>query len=160
MSSCSARNHPNQAQDNGTGREDADGLLPTEIDGLFRVAVTVVERDLGLPVERLEPDQVLASGYDEDDWFRIVATEQAHALGRERIHDDADRFGPDTLAFLQAGLAVTADAYAGARARRYQYARELDALLGDDGVLLMPTLTLRWRRMGTPHSARTEERRS
>jgi aspartyl-tRNA(Asn)/glutamyl-tRNA(Gln) amidotransferase subunit A len=43
---------------------------------------------------------------------------------------------------LGAGLAMPLEEYAGARLRRYRYARDLDALLGPDTVLLTPLLTV------------------
>lgn len=118
------------------------GPLPDAIDRLFGEALEVLRLDLGLPVQRLGPAEVLPSGYDGLDWLRIVITEQAHELGRDRIEREADRLDPLTLDLLREGLKVTVAQYAGARARRYRYTRELDSLLGDDAVLVMPTLTV------------------
>ena len=42
--------------------------------------------------------------------------------------------------FLSSGLAVTTEEYLAARRRRFRYVRTVDELLGDDGVLLTPTL--------------------
>ena len=117
------------------------GSLPPGVESLFREAVGAVESALGLPVETLEPEQVLPSGFDPDDWSRIIGAEQAYALGRERIEREADRLDPDARQFLAFGLSVSTEDYAAARSRRYRYALELDTLLGEDGVLLTPTLT-------------------
>jgi Asp-tRNA(Asn)/Glu-tRNA(Gln) amidotransferase A subunit family amidase len=51
-----------------------------------------------------------------------------------------EEFHVSTREFLSAGLVVTAEEYLSARRRRYQYVRTLDELLGDDGLLLTPTL--------------------
>src|SRR5262249_34218495 len=42
--------------------------------------------------------------------------------------------------FLEEGLRVTLDDYLAARRRRFGYVRELDELLGDNGVVLSPTI--------------------
>jgi Asp-tRNA(Asn)/Glu-tRNA(Gln) amidotransferase A subunit family amidase len=116
--------------------------LQAEIDSSFREAVDAVEAAIGVPAEALQPEQVLPSGFDPDDWGRIIGAEQAYALGRERIEREADRLDTDAREFLEFGLSVSTDEYAAARSRRYRYTLELDRLLGEDGVLLTPTLTV------------------
>jgi Asp-tRNA(Asn)/Glu-tRNA(Gln) amidotransferase A subunit family amidase len=118
------------------------GSLPAEIDSLFGEAVNAVAAAIDVPAEPLQPEQVLPSGFDPDDWARIIGAEQAYALGRKRIEREADRLDPDAREFLEFGLSVSTGDYAAARARRYRYALELDRLLGEDGVLLTPTLTV------------------
>jgi Asp-tRNA(Asn)/Glu-tRNA(Gln) amidotransferase A subunit family amidase len=51
-----------------------------------------------------------------------------------------DEFHVSTQEFLSAGLEVSADDYLQARRRRFSYVRAADQLLGDDGLLLTPTL--------------------
>jgi Asp-tRNA(Asn)/Glu-tRNA(Gln) amidotransferase A subunit family amidase len=41
---------------------------------------------------------------------------------------------------MEFGLSVTVDQYLAARRRRFQFVRAMDDLLGDDGVLLSPTM--------------------
>jgi aspartyl-tRNA(Asn)/glutamyl-tRNA(Gln) amidotransferase subunit A len=118
------------------------GPLAAAVDAPFRAALRAVERDLGLLVEWIEPEGILPSGYDPEDWERVVAAEQAAALGPEWIAREAGRLDPETVKFLNRGLQITFESYAGARRRRYRYARELDELLGEDAVLLTPVLTL------------------
>jgi Asp-tRNA(Asn)/Glu-tRNA(Gln) amidotransferase A subunit family amidase len=124
-----------------TARFASAGPLPPAIDALFREAVDAVASAVGVDAEALEPQDVLPSGFDPDDWSRIIGAEQAYALGRERIEGEAERLDPDAREFLEFGLSVSTGDYAAARARRYRYTLELDALLGKDGVLVCPTLT-------------------
>ena len=123
-----------------TARFAPAGPLPPEIDALFREAVDAVASAVRLDAETLEPDGVLPSGFDPDDWSRIIGAEQAYALGRGRVEGDAARLDPDTREFLEFGLAVSTGDYAAARSRRYRYTLELDNLLEGEGVLLSPTL--------------------
>ncbi len=116
------------------------GPLPGDVARLFRAAVEEVDCMLGLPVEETGPDRIFPSGYEPDDWFRIVGTEQAHALGRETIDREGERFDPAFRDWIRAALEVDAEEYAGARRRRWRYALELDRLLGQDAVLVTPTL--------------------
>ena len=116
--------------------------LPHSVSERFEAALRAVESDLGLPVEPVEPAAIFPSGYDVEDWFRVVATEQAHELGRETIEGAADLLDPTFLGSMRAALEMPLDDYVGARRRRFRYTRELDALLGDDAILLTPTLTV------------------
>jgi Asp-tRNA(Asn)/Glu-tRNA(Gln) amidotransferase A subunit family amidase len=116
--------------------------LPPEIDSLFRDGADAVASALGLFADPLEPEQVLPSGFDPEDWSRIIGVEQAYALGRERIEREAVRLDPAAREFLEFGFSVSTGDYAAARSRRYRYTHELDNLLGEDGVLLTPTLTV------------------
>ncbi len=116
--------------------------LPDAVAAAFRAALETVERDLGLPVEELEPEAIFRSGYEVDDLFRIVATEQAFDLGRETIERAADLLDPVFLGYMRMALELPCEAYVGARRRRFRYTRELDELLGTDGLLLTPTLAV------------------
>jgi Asp-tRNA(Asn)/Glu-tRNA(Gln) amidotransferase A subunit family amidase len=51
-----------------------------------------------------------------------------------------DQFHVSTREFLSTGLDVTAEEYLSARRRRFQYVRAIDELLGDDGLLLTPSV--------------------
>lgn len=116
------------------------GPLPDEVARLFRHAIETVAGELRLPVEEIPPERVFPSGFDPGDWFRIVATEQAHAIGRATIEREGDRFDPAFRTWLLEALDVDAEAYAGARRRRWRYALELDRLLERDAILMTPTL--------------------
>lgn len=116
--------------------------LPDDVAAPFAAALRAIEVDLALAIEPVEPAAIFPSGYDEDDWFRIVGVEQAWDLGRETIERSADLFDPSFRHSMAAALAISFDEYVGARRRRFRYTRELDALLGDDHVLVTPTLAV------------------
>jgi Asp-tRNA(Asn)/Glu-tRNA(Gln) amidotransferase A subunit family amidase len=87
-------------------------------------------------------NRVFPEGYDDDDWFRIIGVEQAIALGRDTIERDGDRFDPRFRRAMLAALQVPIEEYVAARARRFRYARDLDMMLTDIGLLVTPTLTI------------------
>ena len=72
----------------------------------------------------------------------ICCTEQAHEIGRRVLEEQADRFDPVFLGHMRTGLATGIDDYLAARRRRFAHTRALDQLLGDDGVLVTPTLAM------------------
>ncbi len=124
------------ASDRLTPGHDPDRAVAESFDDALRA----IQRDLSLPIERIEPSAVFPSGYVDDDWFAIVGTEQAQDLGRETIERSAELFDPLFLDAMRAALEVPRDAYLGARRRRFRYTQDLDALLGPDAVLVTPTV--------------------
>lgn len=116
--------------------------LPAPVAERFEAALRAVESDLGLPIEPVEPAAIFPSGYEVEDWFRVLATEQAFDLGRETIERSAELLDPTFLSYMRAALELPRDEYVGARRRRFRYTRELDLLLGDDAILLTPTLAV------------------
>jgi Asp-tRNA(Asn)/Glu-tRNA(Gln) amidotransferase A subunit family amidase len=126
-----------------TGLRDAL-LRPLDDAVATRFADTLeaLSNAVGLPIEHVAPTDVLPDGLDPADLFRIVCVEQAEALGRDRLRRDAHLLTQLTRATLEAALDVPASDYHAARRRRYAYARDLDAALGADTVLVTPTLTV------------------
>jgi len=118
------------------------GPLPAIVADLFADALQTLEADLGLPVEPLEPGEVLRSGNVDADWTLTASTEQAHEFGRDWIEANVDRFHPAFLAAMTFGLGVSIEDYLAARRRRFAYVRELDELLGTDAVLVSPTMAV------------------
>ncbi len=116
------------------------GPLPADVAALFETALAALERDLGLPVEPVEPERIFRAGNLDDDWVTLATTEHAHKLGGELIEANLDRLHPSGRAFLRHGLRTSLEEYLAARRRRFEYVRELDELLGDDGVIVTPTL--------------------
>src|SRR6266536_1355444 len=116
------------------------GPLPAPVAGLFDAAVRALERDLGLEVEPVEPEAIFRAGNPDTDWLVLAATEHAHKLGRATIEAATELLHPNARSFLEAGLATPVEGYLAARRRRFEYVRELDELLGDDGVIVTPTL--------------------
>lgn len=116
--------------------------LPDSVSTAFRAAADDLARAVGARMQTLESSDLFPGGFDAGDWFRIVGVEQAHALGRDAIEANAELFDPVFFGYMQEALAVTADAYAGARSRRSRYAGDLDVLLDNDAVLAIATLTV------------------
>ena len=65
------------------------GPLPASVTQAFEVALEALERDLGLPVERIGPGDIFTAGNIDDDWFVMATVEQAYELGRETIEREA-----------------------------------------------------------------------
>jgi Asp-tRNA(Asn)/Glu-tRNA(Gln) amidotransferase A subunit family amidase len=121
----------------------APGLpLPASVERHFASALQVVHSVLMLPVELLDSKAIFPSGYDPDDWFRLVGVEQAWALGRGVIEHRAAELDPVFAGYMRRALEIGIEEYLAARRRRLRYARELDDLLDESTILLSPTLTV------------------
>ncbi len=118
------------------------GPLPDAVAGLFAEALRALESNLGVAVELLQPAEVLSTGNIDADWTVTAAAEQAHEIGREWIEANAERLHPAFRGAMRFGLHVTFEEYMAARRRRFAYVRELDELLGDDGVIVTPTMAV------------------
>jgi Asp-tRNA(Asn)/Glu-tRNA(Gln) amidotransferase A subunit family amidase len=116
--------------------------ISKEVETVFEDAVAVVERELGLPVEFLEPADVIRAGNPEDDWAVWTGPELVEWLGRERAEASLESLHPATRGFVEFGLRVTDEEARAVRARAAEYARELDAALGRDTVIAGLTLTV------------------
>jgi Asp-tRNA(Asn)/Glu-tRNA(Gln) amidotransferase A subunit family amidase len=116
------------------------GPLPADVAALFETALAALERDLGLPVEPIEPRRIFRAGNPDEDWLLLASTEHAHKLGRELLEANFERLHANARAFLRHGLRTTLADYLAARRRRFEYVRELDELLGPDGMIVTPTL--------------------
>jgi Asp-tRNA(Asn)/Glu-tRNA(Gln) amidotransferase A subunit family amidase len=118
------------------------GPLDPDLQRAFDAALAALEHDLGLAVEPVPPLAVTPAGNADEDWFVLCGTEQAHELGRAVLEAEADRFDPVFLSHMRTGLAVPVDEYLAVRRRRFAHTAALDRLLGDDGVLVTPTLAM------------------
>jgi len=116
------------------------GPLPEGVAWALREAVDAVAGLLGQPVLWCEPDGFFPDGEPDLDWFTVTSAEHVAALGREWVRAHMDQFHVATQEYLSAGLEVGVDEYLAARRRRYLYVRTLDELLGEDGLLLTPTV--------------------
>jgi Asp-tRNA(Asn)/Glu-tRNA(Gln) amidotransferase A subunit family amidase len=120
------------------------GPLPPEVDGPFRAALVAFERELGLPMEEIEPAALFPSAgvsRDEsrDDWYVTVAVEELHFLGRDWVKANLERFTDAFRREMENALGFTVEDYMAARLRRFAYTVDLDRLLGADAVLVCPT---------------------
>ena len=90
----------------------------------------------------LEAGSVFTHGSTGDDWYTLTAFEHFHRLGRAFIEANMDRFTPAFAAPMRMALRTSPETYMAARRRRFDHVRDLDLLLGDDTVLLTPTMSV------------------
>ena len=115
------------------------GPLPEPVQAAFDAALSALERDMGLPVEPIQPSEIFRAGSPSEDWMLLCALEHVHHLGWEFCEANLDRFSPVFREVVEFARKRPLDEYMVARRRRFEYVRELDLLLGDDAVLLTPT---------------------
>jgi Asp-tRNA(Asn)/Glu-tRNA(Gln) amidotransferase A subunit family amidase len=120
------------------------GPLPPEVEAPFRAALDAIDRDLGLPIEEIAPSALfpttgVTGGESRDDWYVTVAVEELHWLGREWVLAHMDAFSAAFRGEMEHALEFTLEDYLAARHRRFRYTADLDALLGEDAVLVCPT---------------------
>jgi Asp-tRNA(Asn)/Glu-tRNA(Gln) amidotransferase A subunit family amidase len=120
------------------------GPLPPEVDGPFREALDAIDRDLGLPVEEVEPADLFATtgapgAATRDDWYVTVTVEELHWLGPAWVRERLGEFSPPFRREMENALGFTLEDYLTARHRRFGYTLDLDRLLGEDAVLVCPT---------------------
>jgi Asp-tRNA(Asn)/Glu-tRNA(Gln) amidotransferase A subunit family amidase len=65
--------------------------------------------------------------------------EEVHWLGRAFVESHLEEFSPDFRQEMEDALAIPLERYLAARHRRYDYAADIDRLLGEDAVLVCPT---------------------
>jgi Asp-tRNA(Asn)/Glu-tRNA(Gln) amidotransferase A subunit family amidase len=132
-----------------TFRADVD----PEIEAAFEESLDALAA-AGLAVERVDApsdNQTLL------DWFLISSCELAHSLADER--DRWERFDESLQDILRFGIAVSAEDYLAATRRRHDHGARIDAAIGRDGVLAVPTLNVQgWPPEGpTPTDAGSVE---
>ena len=115
------------------------GPLPEPVQAAFDAALSAMERDMGLPVEPIQPSEIFRAGSPSEDWMLLCALEHVHHLGWEFCDANLERFSPVFREVVEFARKRPLDEYMVARRRRFEYVRELDLLLGDDAVLLTPT---------------------
>lgn len=111
-------------------RADVDAV----IEAAFDEAVAALGA-AGLPLERVEApfDGSIAAS-----WFQMSSAELAQSLLHER--NRWDELEPSLRFQLDYGAQVSAADYIAAQRRRFDAAARLDALLGADAVLVVPTV--------------------
>ena len=131
------------------------GPLPEPVQAAFDAVLGAFERDMGMPVEPIQPSEIFRAGSPSEDWMTLCALEHVHHFGWEFCEANFERFSPVFRDVVEFARKRPLDDYMVARRRRFEYVRELDLLLGDDAVLLTPTncfqmMTFR-RRRGRRH---------
>jgi Asp-tRNA(Asn)/Glu-tRNA(Gln) amidotransferase A subunit family amidase len=116
------------------------GPLSDAVTKVFEAAVKAAGEVFGLEVEHVDLDALWAPGNPGEDWPLVTAAEHVHRFGREFVKANLDRMHPSARGFMEFGLGVSIDDYLAARRRRFEYVRLLDELLGEDAVILSPTV--------------------
>ena len=118
------------------------GPLPGPVAASLQAAVDALADVLSLPVSWLEPDRVFPDGNPDLDWFVLCGAEHVSSLGRDFVSEGLSQMHVGARDFLAPALSVDVDEYLGARRRRFSHVRALDLLLGDDAILVTPTLAV------------------
>ena len=116
------------------------GPLPPGVHSAFHHGAEALSDLLDAPLQWCDPDTFFIDGDPDLDWFTVTTAEHVASLGRAWVLEHRDEFHVATREFLDVGLNVSAEEYLAARRRRYLYVRTMDELLGDDGLLLTPTV--------------------
>lgn len=116
------------------------GPLPTEIQRLFDRALASFESDLNLPVDTIEPSSIFRAGNPDIDWMAIGGVEHLYHVGLAWVESNWDDFDPAFQRFMATAREIPLEEYLAARRRRFEYVKELDLLLGENAVLVVPTL--------------------
>jgi len=124
----------------GAERTSPLGPLPEDLRTTFYDAANAFADVVHSTIEWRRADDFFPDGDPDLDWFTVTTAEHVAALGRDWVQEHMDEFHVSTQEFLSTGLAVSAPDYLSARRRRYDYVRTMDELLGDDGLLLTPTV--------------------
>ena len=116
------------------------GALPGEVQPAFDAAVAAFADLVGLPGRAARPGADLRHGQPG---HRLVRGHRGRACLLPRPRRGGTQpapLHPGARWFMEEGLRVTLDGYLAARRRRFGYVRELDELLGEDGIVLSPTI--------------------
>lgn len=114
-----------------------DRPLPASLLERFATAVRALEEATGLPVEEIDPPFPPEL---DDEWAIMAGLEELTWVGRGTVLARLDELTAYFRAAMEWAAAVGIDAYLAARRRRFVYCRTLDELLGEDGVLVCPTM--------------------
>ena len=116
------------------------GPLPVEVRFAFQAAVEAFADLMGTQVAWREAEGFFVDGDPDLDWFTVTTVEHVASLGRPWVIEHMEEFHVSTQEFLTSGLRVTAEEYIAARRRRFHFVRTMDEQLGDDALLLTPTV--------------------
>ncbi len=115
-----------------TFRADVDPV----VEAAYDAAVQALD-DAGMVIEHVDAPSDAAAVID---WFVMATAELAQSLAH--VRDQWDSFEPSLLAQLQFGELISAADYIAATRRRHEIGARIDALVGDDSVLVLPTLNV------------------
>ncbi len=116
------------------------GDLPSELEQVFRDAVTELSTQLKLQVTWIEPGSLFGTSDPDLDWFTTATAEHLVSLGRDWVVENFELLHPASQEFFTQGMNVDLDEYLEVRRRRFEYVRVMDELLTGDAILLTPTV--------------------
>ncbi len=116
-----------------TFRADVD----PEVERAFEESLAALAAD-GITVERAAAP---CSATDAFDWFTMASAELRQSL--EPLRDRWDELEDSLRVQVEFGALVTIDMYLAAARRRHELGARIDALIGTDAVLAVPTLNAR-----------------
>ncbi|MBS1836882.1 MAG: hypothetical protein JST64_04220, partial [Actinobacteria bacterium] len=115
-----------------TFRADVDPV----VEAAYEASLAAIASE-GVVVERItspSDDQAIA------DWFVMAACELAQSLAAQR--DRWDELDESLRLLVGFGSAVSIDDYLAADRRRHEHGTRIDAAIGPDGVLALPTVNV------------------
>lgn len=115
-----------------TFRADVDPV----VEAAYEASLDALAAD-GIPVERVPAPSDAAAVMD---WFLMATAELAQSL--LEVRDRWDELDPSLQEMVRFGATVTAADYLAATRRRHAVGARIDALVGDDAVLALPTLNV------------------
>jgi Asp-tRNA(Asn)/Glu-tRNA(Gln) amidotransferase A subunit family amidase len=116
------------------------GDLPTELEQVFRGAVSELSGQLNQQVTWIEPGSLFGTADPDLDWFTMATAEHLVSLGRDWVVENFELLHPSSQEFFTQGMNADLDEYIEARRRRFDYIRVMDELLAGDAILLTPTV--------------------
>jgi Asp-tRNA(Asn)/Glu-tRNA(Gln) amidotransferase A subunit family amidase len=116
------------------------GDLPTELEQVFRDAVSELSGQLNQQVTWIEPGSLFGTADPDLDWFTMATAEHLVSLGRDWVVENFELLHPSSQEFFTQGMNADLDEYIEARRRRFDYVRVMDELLAGDAILLTPTV--------------------
>jgi Asp-tRNA(Asn)/Glu-tRNA(Gln) amidotransferase A subunit family amidase len=116
----------------GHERPLTEGMLAS-----FDSALASLEGATGLPIELIDPP--FPPQLDHD-WFTMVAVEELTWIGRDVLAERADDLSSYFRIAMEMAARISTDDYMAARRRRFDFTRTLDRLLGENAVVVCPTM--------------------
>ncbi len=123
-------------------RLGSSGALTPGVATTFQASLVLFSHATGLTLEPADLGPLFAAGDPAEDWFTICAVEQLHAFGRGRLEEHRHQLSPVFATIMELASRIEFDTYLDAKRRRFDYVRAFDDLLGDDTVLLSPTMCI------------------
>ena len=115
------------------------GPLPDGVQRSFDDVLPRLERATGLAIEPIDPP---FPPLIDDDWFVLVGVDELTWIGRDVAVARANDFASNVRTALGIAQTFTLDQYLDARRRRFAFTRQFDELVGDDTVVVCPTMCI------------------